>query len=154
MSAVIAKSVLVSNPCGGDEIFRTRPDRTWDSFLGSKAAGAWRWPSTPSNAEVNEREDPYLDSLYGLSWPLLGWTLCLHVFTCILPEDGPCESQYAALTFWHRNYFFLILAHTVYKMWIIQEQNTLELWNKLHFEEKKKRTVYTTFKISVPIFVE
>jgi len=32
---------------------------------------------------------------------------------------------------------FLILAHTVYKMWIIQEPNTLELWNKLHFEEEK-----------------
>ena len=29
--------------------------------------------------------------------------------------------------------FFLILAHTVYKMWIIQEPNMLELWNKLHF---------------------
>ena len=34
-------------------------------------------------------------------------------------------------------FFFLILAHPVYKMWIIQEPNTLELWNKLHFEEKK-----------------
>ena len=34
--------------------------------------------------------------------------------------------------------FFLILAHSVYKMWIIQEPNKLELWNKLHFEEKKK----------------
>jgi len=43
--------------------------------------------------------------------------------------------------------FFLILAHPVYKMWIIQEPNTLELWNKLHFEEKKKRRVYTMFKI-------
>ena len=32
--------------------------------------------------------------------------------------------------------FFLILAHPIYKMWIIQESNTLELWNKLHFEEK------------------
>ena len=42
--------------------------------------------------------------------------------------------------------FFLILAHPVYKMWIIQEPNTLELWNKLHFEEKKRR-VYTMFKI-------
>jgi len=42
----------------------------------------------------------------------------------------------AILTFWHRNYFFLILAHSVYKMWIIQEPNMLELWNKLHFEEK------------------
>jgi len=43
-------------------------------------------------------------------------------------------------------FFFLILAHPVYKMWIIQEPNTLELWNKLHFEVKKRR-VYTMFKI-------
>ena len=42
--------------------------------------------------------------------------------------------------------FFLILAHSVYKMWIIQGPNKLELWNKLHFKEKKQR-VYTTFKI-------
>jgi hypothetical protein len=34
--------------------------------------------------------------------------------------------------------FFLILAHPVYKMRIIQEPNKLELWNKLHFEEEKK----------------
>ena len=31
-------------------------------------------------------------------------------------------------------------------MWIKQEPNTLELWNKLHFEENK-RGVYTMFKI-------
>jgi hypothetical protein len=41
---------------------------------------------------------------------------------------------------------FLILAHSVYKMWIIQEPNKFELWNKLHFKEKKRR-VYTMFKI-------
>ena len=41
---------------------------------------------------------------------------------------------------------FFILAHPVYKMWIIQEPNTSELWNKLHFEEEKRR-VYTMFKI-------
>ena len=35
--------------------------------------------------------------------------------------------------------FFLILAHPVYKMWIIQEPNKLALWNKLHFEQKKRR---------------
>jgi len=51
------------------------------------------------------------------------------------------------LTFRRRNYFFLILAHPVYKMWIKQEPNVLELWNKLHFEEKKKRRVCTMFKI-------
>ena len=36
---------------------------------------------------------------------------------------------------------FLILAHPVYKMWIIQEPNKLALWNKLHFEEKKTESV-------------
>jgi len=57
------------------------------------------------------------------------------------------------LTFWRRNYFFFILAHSVYKMWIIQEPNMLELWDKLHFEEKKGE--YIPFlKYSAPKFVE
>jgi len=38
--------------------------------------------------------------------------------------------------------FFLILAHSVYKMWIIQEPNTLELWNKLYFEEEETESIY------------
>ena len=45
------------------------------------------------------------------------------------------------LTVWCRNYFFLILAHTVYKMWIKQEPNMLELWNKLHCEDKETESV-------------
>jgi len=49
---------------------------------------------------------------------------------------------------------FLILAHPVYKMWKIQESNMLELWNKLHFEEKKNREYIPCLKFSVPIFVE
>ena len=39
-------------------------------------------------------------------------------------------------------FLFLILAHTVYKMWITQEPNTLELWNKQHFEEEKTESIY------------
>ena len=46
------------------------------------------------------------------------------------------------LTFWRRNYFFLILAHSVYKMWTIQEPNMLELWNRLHFEENKTEGIH------------
>jgi len=53
-----------------------------------------------------------------------------------------------SFNFWRRNYFF-ILAHPIYKMWIIQEPDTLELWNKLHFEEEKKRRVYTVFKVFI-----
>ena len=37
--------------------------------------------------------------------------------------------------------FFLILGHPVYKMWMIQEPNKLELRNKLHFEEKKTESI-------------
>ena len=51
------------------------------------------------------------------------------------------------------NLFFLILAHLVYKMWIIQEPYKLELWNKLHFEEKKKGQYTQCLKFSVHIFV-
>jgi len=50
--------------------------------------------------------------------------------------------------------FFLILAHPVYKMWIIQEPNTLELRNKLHFEEVKNGECTPRLKYSVLIFLE
>jgi len=51
-------------------------------------------------------------------------------------------------------FFFLILAHPVYKMWIIQEPKTLELWNKLHFWREKNGEYITCLKYSVPIFDE
>jgi len=57
-----------------------------------------------------------------------------------ITEDTNLQ-QYAVLTFWRRNYFFLVLAHPVYKMWITQEPNKLALWNKLHFEAKKKESI-------------
>ena len=50
--------------------------------------------------------------------------------------------------------FFLILAHPVYRMWIIQEPNALELWNKLHFEEEKNWEYIPCLKYLVPIFAE
>ena len=50
------------------------------------------------------------------------------------------------LTFWRQNYF-LNFSTPVYKMWIIQEPNTLELWNKLHFEEIKTEIIYHVLNI-------
>ena len=42
------------------------------SFMGGKAAGAWRCPPTQSTAEVKERIELYLYFPSGSSWPVLG----------------------------------------------------------------------------------
>ena len=39
---------------------------------GSKAAGSWSLPPTPSNAKVKERVEVYLYSPSGPLWSLLG----------------------------------------------------------------------------------
>jgi hypothetical protein len=52
-------------------------------FSRGKATGAWRWPRTPSSAEVKERVDLYLLSPYGPLWPVLRWTLPLSLPLCV-----------------------------------------------------------------------
>jgi len=74
------------------------------------------------------------------SWFVVYWR-----FGVVIQQNSRKLLMMDILIFWCRNYF-LILAHPVYKMWIMQEPNNLELWNKLHFEEQKRR-VYTMFKI-------
>jgi hypothetical protein len=64
-----------SNP-GGSQIFRTCPNWPWGPstflyngygvFPGGKTAGAWRWPPTPSSAEIKERVELYMYSPLGL----------------------------------------------------------------------------------------
>ena len=44
---------------------------------GGKAAGAWRWPPTPSTAGVKNGVELYIYSPFGFSWPVLGWPLPL-----------------------------------------------------------------------------
>jgi len=47
-----------------------------------------------------------------------------------------------------------IFVEYIYRMWILQEPNTLELWNKMQFEDEKNREYMPCLKYSVPIFVE
>ena len=68
----------------------------------------------------------------------IGWAT-VSGLSCV-SEVTPVQ-QDPISTLWRRNYFFLISAHSVYKMWIIQEPNKLALWNKLHFEEKKPEII-------------
>ena len=44
------------------------------------------------------------------------------------------------LTFWRRT-FFQILAHSVFKMWVMQKPNKVALWNKRHFEGEKMEII-------------
>jgi hypothetical protein len=52
-----------------------------------------------------------------------------------------------ALTFWRRTFFFQILAHPVFKMWVIQKPNKVALWNKRHFEGGKMEIIQHVWNI-------
>ena len=70
-------------------------------------------------------------------WYYKGTGLCYYFVPC---------TPHRVSTFWRRNFFFQILAHPVFKMWVIQKPKKVALWNKRHFEEKKWR-LYSMFKI-------
>ena len=79
-------TVRRSNP-GGGHIFRIHPHRPcgppnllysgYRVFPVGKAIGVWRWPPTPSSAQVKEKVELYFYSPSGPSRPVIGWTLSL-----------------------------------------------------------------------------
>ena len=86
---------------------------------------------------VHSLVNKWLWYLYLCFMEIIIWLVGLLVQT-----SQSISFELPSLTLWRRNYyFFLILAHPVYKMWIIQKPNKLALWNKLHFEEKKTESI-------------
>jgi hypothetical protein len=52
------------------------------SFPEVNQPGSWRCHPPPSNAEVKERVEPYLNSLSGSIWPVPGRILPFTLYTC------------------------------------------------------------------------
>ena len=72
----------------------TQPLLQWVRGLcWGKTAGPWRWPPTPSSAEVKERVELYIYSPSGSSWPNLGRNLPLLL---PLPRSLLVSSGHAA----------------------------------------------------------
>ena len=67
--------------------------------------------------------------------------------TALKHQNCMHEEIKSRLTFWRRIFFFQISAHSIFKMCVIQKPNKVALWNKRHFEEKKKWRLYSMFKI-------
>ena len=69
--------------------------------------------------------------------------ICNKKSSCISRSDDGVDRKKILViffNFWRQNYFFNF-STPVYKMWIIQEPNKLDLWNKLHFEEEKTESI-------------
>jgi hypothetical protein len=126
------------------------------------------WAGTATARRTVPPWCPIESPAHGVNWKLQ-WFTSAALATCFIMAArdfvlraktglvcGTCERLPVVCSFRHADpnvevtevnisapEFFFILAHTVYKMWIIQQPNTLELWNKLHFEkEKKAESIY------------
>jgi len=98
--------------------------------------GNWSWMSEVAVVAVSWRDTVRALKIKASDNPVSitsGYLLNANLECC-------CYHLKSLLTFWCQNYFFNF-STPVYKMWIIQEQNTLELWNKLHFEEEKTESI-------------
>jgi hypothetical protein len=102
----------------------------------------WKWGKYLLK---NLKAFPWQLLFYARQWPAQSEQLYLTSF--------PQLRLRVILTFW-RWTFFQILAHPVFKMWVIQKPNKVALWNKRHFEEKKNGDYTACLKYSVRIFVE
>ena len=78
---------------------------------------------------------------YGFDYPsvLYKHLAKIWILKCERVVNIPPQNGIEFLNLLAQDFFFLILTHIVYKMWIIQELNMLELWNNPRFEEEIRR---------------
>ena len=68
-------------------------------------------------------------------------------------ETSTTEGVWVISTFWRRNYFFLILAHSVYKMWIIQEPSARHFGTSTKPPQPKECGSYQPFGAGIIFFL-
>ena len=97
-----------------------------------------------------------------MTWTLLPWppgscTRTSLVAVALARQPSTFRAQmliYCVINLSAPELFFIILAHPVYKIWIIQEPNTLEFETNCILKRKKNGEYIPCLKYSVPIFVE
>ena len=62
-------------------------------------------------------------------------------------QNGQHTDKIFALNLLATDFFFQILAHPVFKMWVIQKPNKVALWNKRHFEGEKMEIIHHVWNI-------
>jgi len=82
-------------------------------------------------------------SANGKNFTFIHW---IYISKDIGAEQWRLCFAHSAVNLLAQEFYIYILAHPVCKMWIIQEPKKVALWNKRHFEEKKRR-VCSMFKI-------
>jgi len=137
-------TVWRSNP-GRDEIFRTRPDWSWGPHRllyngyrvipGGKAARAWRWPPTPSNAEVKRTVELYLHAPTGPSWRVIMLILLYVLLAKRFPSYDVTWCKSAA----HRGLLTLTKSSSMIKtheadLWNCNHGNANPLYNAMQTE--------------------
>jgi len=68
------------------------------SIPGEIAAGAWRWPPTPSSTEVKERVKLYLSLSPVPSWPVTEWNLNVSWRNKTVNAEGTAKWRAASVT--------------------------------------------------------
>jgi len=74
-------------------------------FPRRKAAGAWRWPSTSTSAEVKERVELFLYSPSGPSCPVIMWTVLYFYYNVVCDKVYGCFACFLFLPHIHITIF-------------------------------------------------